>query len=67
MNDVIQHIKKINGYTETTPNCATCSFFKDDPSTDNFGRGDYCNRNPDITFNVRPSAVCKKWTTTIKT
>lgn len=60
MNDLIDKLKARIGYTEIPPKCQSCKFFKPDMSTDNFGSGDKCIRNPDITFSVRHNAVCDK-------
>lgn len=54
-------IKALVGYTETSNKCKTCLYFKEDPSTDNFGPGNLCGRNPDIQFSVKSNAVCNKW------
>ncbi len=42
MNDLIDKLKARIGYTEITPKCQSCKFFKPDMSSDNFGHGDKC-------------------------
>lgn len=54
-------LKRKNGYTESPKICKDCRSFSADFSTDNFGPGDLCIRNPDIAFQVRPLGVCHKW------
>lgn len=55
-------LKVILGYTEVRNTCITCRFVQLDPSTDNFGPGDKCFRNPDIQFPVASSGCCAKFT-----
>lgn len=61
MSDILAQIKAAIGYTETPRRCRDCESFEPDNSTDNFGPGDLCGRNPDIKFRVREDAVCNKF------
>lgn len=62
MKDIIALLKEHNEYTSAPHTCKECEFFKEDMATDNFGPGDRCNRNPDISFCVEPNGCCNKWT-----
>jgi hypothetical protein len=48
---------KLN-YTTSPACCKLCKYFKEDMTTDNFGPGDRCIRNPDISFKTNVSASC---------
>ena len=61
MTGMIDYIKQKNEYTEKPRCCKRCRFFTEDNSTDNFGIGNQCIRNPDTPFNVTDLAVCNKW------
>lgn len=50
--DLVEHVKLIVGYTEKEVTCSSCVYCELDRSTDNFGVGDQCKRNPDIQFRV---------------
>lgn len=50
--DIKQAVIELMGYTEVAVTCSKCRFCEIDPSTDNFGSGDQCKRNPDVTFRV---------------
>lgn len=54
-------IRKALGYLNDAPKCEKCRFFKPNKSTDNFGPGDICGRNPDFEFAVSAGGVCKKF------
>jgi len=56
-----QELKNELGYTEEVKNCKTCIHFKEDMSTDNFGSGDQCTRNIDVSFSVKRFAICNRW------
>ena len=60
MENITDIIKQQNGYRLRTLGCKDCDFFEEDPSTDNFGPGDRCMRNPDVTFRTDPHACCNK-------
>jgi hypothetical protein len=36
-------------------------YFQEDESTDNFGPGNLCTRNPDVVFRVEAYAMCNKF------
>ena len=61
MSEISDSLKIQIGYTELPKQCGNCVFIKLDSTTDNFGHGDVCIRNPDITFSVVPTAVCNNW------
>ena len=64
--DLIEHIKQLNGYTTKNKHCRDCKHFEPDDSTDNFGPGDACARNPDVKFRVSREANCNKWSASAK-
>ena len=61
MTKLVELLKERIEYTEKNPNCSSCIFIELDMSTDNFGVGDLCVRNPDIHFITRSFAYCNKW------
>lgn len=61
MTDLHKQLKELMGYTQQSLTCQNCIFFKADDSTDNFGSGHRCTRNPDVHFQVIASGSCKKF------
>ena len=61
MSKLVEEIKKRNNYTITPKKCMQCKYYCPDMSSDNFGPGDLCVRNPDLIFKVCVFAVCDKW------
>lgn len=59
--DMIRSLKLSIGYTDWPLNCGTCKYMEPDTSTDDFGKGDMCTRNPDISFGTADTARCDKW------
>ena len=51
--------QKLN-YTTDRKSCKSCNFYEEDASTDNFGSGDHCGKNPDARFSVESTAVCDR-------
>ena len=49
--------EKLN-HTTSPSCCRLCKHFNEDMTTDNFGPGDRCIRNPDITFSTSASSSC---------
>lgn len=66
MKALIIAVKETMGYMQQARNCGNCRSFKEDMTTDNFGGGDTCWRNPDIPFSTEKSACCDKWKITIE-
>jgi hypothetical protein len=64
--DLITQLKEKMGYTEKFKLCKDCAFFDADMTTDNFGPGDTCRRNPDMPFGVDVAGTCNKWQQKIK-
>ncbi len=61
MKDFIEDLKQRMGFIEEAPKCSNCRFFRSEDTTDNFGVGDLCTRNPDSSFKVKGSSYCSKW------
>lgn len=59
--DLAHEIKLKNGYSTKRLSCKECVYFQEDESTDNFGPGDLCVRNPDVVFRVEVHGVCNKF------
>ena len=51
------------GHTNAPSTCKNCKYFKEDGTTDNFGPGDRCTRNPDIPFPTHSFSYCIGFTT----
>ena len=50
------------GYSEAHPCCRDCKYIEMDDSTDHFGAGNLCVRNPDLAFKVSANkGYCNKY------
>lgn len=54
-------IKQRIGWKANPDVCADCRYFQASWSTDGFGPGDLCMRNPDLTFPTTETATCLRW------
>ena len=57
---VIVELKKRMGYRAKVLGCGDCISFDEDMTTDNFGPGDRCRRNPDIPFPTSKGGSCNR-------
>lgn len=53
-------MKELVNYKTVRESCRTCNYYQEDMTTDNFGSGDHCERNPDARFSVQPTAICDR-------
>ena len=58
--NILLLMKTNNNYRTTSESCRTCNYYQEDMSTDNFGSGDHCERNPDARFSVESTAICDR-------
>ena len=58
--NILRLMKEKLNYRTEQESCRTCVFYQEDMSTDNFGSGDHCERNPDARFSVQSTAICDR-------
>ncbi len=58
--NILLLMKENNNYRTEKESCRTCNYYQEDMSTDNFGTGDHCERNPDARFSVQSTAICDR-------
>lgn len=61
MSELENLVKDAVNYKDHARVCGNCKQLIADNSTDNFGPGDRCGRNPDINFSVSVHGFCDKW------
>lgn len=58
--NILLLMKENNNYRTESESCRTCNYYHEDMTTDNFGTGDHCERNPDARFSVQSTAICDR-------